>query len=57
MIQKYEAFKMDYEEIVKNVFSRFQTIVAGLKVMDKGYSTIDHVKKTSEVYLSVEDLW
>ena len=27
------------------MFSRFQILVAGLKVLDKGYSTADHVKK------------
>ena len=33
------------KETVENMFSRFQTFVVGLKVLDKGYSTIDHVKK------------
>ena len=27
------------------MFSRFQTLVIGLKVLNKGYSTADHVKK------------
>ena len=45
LIQKDEAFRMDDEEIVKNIFSRFQTLVVGLKVLEKGYSTGDHVKK------------
>lgn len=45
LIQKYEAFKMEDNETIKNMFSRFQTLVAGLKVLDKGYSTVDHVKK------------
>ena len=27
------------------MFSRFQILVAGMKVLDKGYSTADHVKK------------
>lgn len=45
LIQKYEAFKMEEEESVEAMFSRFQILVAGLKVLDKGYSTADHVKK------------
>lgn len=45
LIQKYEAFKTEDEETIENVFSRFQTLVAGLKVLDKGYSTTNHVKK------------
>ena len=45
LIQKYEAFKMEEEETIETMFSRFQTLVAGLKVLDKGYSTTDHVKK------------
>lgn len=45
LIQKYEAFKMEDGEIVENTFSRFQTLVAGLKVLNKSYSTADHVKK------------
>ena len=36
---------MEDEEMVETIFSRFQTLVAGLKVMDKGYSTAGHVKK------------
>ncbi|XP_050915187.1 uncharacterized protein LOC127130162 [Lathyrus oleraceus] len=45
LIQKYEAFKTEGEEIVENMFLRFQTLIAGLKVLNKGYSTTDHVKK------------
>lgn len=44
-IQKYEAFKMEDDEIVKNMLSMCQTLVRGLKVLDKGYSTADHVEK------------
>lgn len=35
LIQKHEAFKMKNEEIVENMLSRFQTLFAGHKVMDK----------------------
>src|ERR1044072_4588337 len=45
LIQKYEAFRMEEQESVETMFSRFQTLVAGLRVLDKGYSTFDHVKK------------
>ena len=45
LIQKYEAFKMEDSESIKAMFSRFQILVVGLKVLDKGYSTTDHVKK------------
>ena len=45
LIQKYEAFKKEVDESVEVMFSRFQTLVAGLDVLNKGYSTEDHVKK------------
>src|ERR1044072_612855 len=45
LVQKYEAFKMEDHEIVEVMFSRFQMLVAGLRVLNKGYSTSDHVKK------------
>ena len=35
LIHKYEAFKMEDDESVETMFSRFQTLVAGLKVMNK----------------------
>src|ERR1044072_9457971 len=44
LIQKYEAFRME-EESVETMFSRFQMLVARLRVLEKGYSTADHVKK------------
>src|ERR1044072_2032096 len=45
LIQKYEAFRMEEEESVETMFSRFQMLVAGLRVLDKGHSNADHVKK------------
>src|ERR1044072_2941847 len=45
LIQKYEAFRMDEGESVETMFSRFLMVVAGLRVLDKGYPTADHVKK------------
>src|ERR1044072_7025312 len=43
LIQKYEAFRMEEEESVETMFSRFQMLVAELRVLDKGYSIADHV--------------
>lgn len=45
LIQKYEAFKMEEDETIEIMFSRFQILTVGLKVLNKGYSTLDHVKK------------
>src|SRR3954470_11900760 len=45
LIQKYEAFKMEDDENIEKMFSRFQTLTAGMRVMDKGYTKADHVKK------------
>src|ERR1044072_8232938 len=36
---------MEEDESVETMFSRFQMLVAGLRVLDKGYSTAGHVKK------------
>lgn len=54
LIQKYESFKMEDDETVENIFSRLQTLVAGLKVLDKGYFTIDHAKK---IIRSLPKIW
>src|SRR3954463_16352916 len=45
LIQKYDAFKMEDVENIETMFSRFQTLTAGLRVLDKGYTKVDHVKK------------
>jgi hypothetical protein len=39
LIKKYEAFN------IEEMFSRFQTLVAGLRVLNKCYTTTDLVKK------------
>ena len=36
---------MEDDETIEEMFSRFQMLVAGFRVQDKGYSTADHVKK------------
>ncbi|XP_058725783.1 uncharacterized protein LOC131597085 [Vicia villosa] len=45
LIQKYESFNMEEEEIIETMFSRFLTLVAVLKVLDKSYTIVDHAKK------------
>ena len=45
LIQKYEEFKMEDSESIEVMFSRFQILVVGLRVLDKGYSTADNIKK------------
>ena len=39
------AFIMEDDETIETMFLRFQMLVVGLKVPDKGYSTANHVKK------------
>src|SRR3954466_11881640 len=36
---------MEDDENIEKMFSRFQTLTAGLRVLDKGYTKADHVKK------------
>src|SRR3954467_7525497 len=45
LIQKYEAFKMEEDENIEAMFLRLQTFTVGLRVLDKGYTKADHVKK------------
>lgn len=45
LIHKYEAFKMEKDETIKDMFSRFQTLVIGLKVFNRGFTIADHVEK------------
>src|ERR1051325_3450529 len=45
LIQNYEAFKMEEGESIEAMFSRFQTLTAGLRVLYKDYTNVDHVKK------------
>ena len=57
LIHKYEAFKMEDSESIESMFSGFQILVTGLKVLDKGYSTADHVKKSSEACQNSGGQW
>lgn len=34
---------MEEDETIEDMFSRFQTLVVGLKVLNKGYTIVDHV--------------
>ena len=45
LVQKYEAFKVEESESIEAMFSRFQTLITGLRVLNKGYTKADHVKK------------
>src|SRR4030066_1136539 len=45
LVQQYELFRMTYDETIDSMFSRFQTLVSGLQVLKKSYTTADHVKK------------
>ena len=45
---------MEDDETVETMFSRFHMLIAGLKILDKGYSTADHVKK---IIISLPKKW
>ncbi|PNY05238.1 serine/threonine protein kinase SRPK1 [Trifolium pratense] len=45
LIKQYELFTMEKDEDIETMFTRFQTLVAGLKVLKKSYTTYDHVQK------------
>jgi hypothetical protein len=45
LVHQYELFKMKDGEDIEAMFSRFQVLVSGLQVLDKSYTTTDHVRK------------
>lgn len=45
LVQQYELFRMKEDEDIETMFSRFQTLISGLQILIKGYTTSDHVKK------------
>ncbi|KAK2382366.1 putative mitochondrial protein [Trifolium repens] len=45
LVHQYELFKMKDGEDIEAMFSRFQILVSGLQVLDKSYTTTDHVRK------------
>jgi len=42
---QYELFKMKDDEIIEQMYSRFQTLVSGLQILKKSYVASDHVSK------------
>ncbi|XP_073223486.1 uncharacterized protein [Cicer arietinum] len=45
LVKKYELLKMEEDEDNETMFFGFQILVSGLKVLEKSYTTSDHVKK------------
>lgn len=45
LVQQYEMFRMENDENIETMFSRFQILVFGLHILNKSYTTSDHVKK------------
>src|SRR4030042_3673362 len=45
LVHQYDLFKMSEDETIESMYSRFQTLVSGLQVLKKRYTTTDHVKK------------
>ncbi|CAJ2647317.1 unnamed protein product [Trifolium pratense] len=45
LIRQYELFTMQQDESIETMFTRFQILVSGLKVLKRSYSTYDHVQK------------
>lgn len=44
LVQQYELFKIKEDEDIEIIFSRFQVLESGLQVLNKSYTTVDHVK-------------
>lgn len=53
LIQEYETFKMEEDEMVETMFSRFQTLVAGLKVI----IFLIMLRISTKVYPRNGDIW
>jgi hypothetical protein len=45
LVQQYELFRMKEDEDIETMFSRFQTLVSGLQVLKKSYTSSNHVKR------------
>jgi len=45
LVHQYELFKMKEDESIEQMYSRFQTLVAGLQILKKSYGAFDHVSK------------
>ena len=45
LVHQYELFKMNDDESIEDMYSRFQTLVSGLQILKKSYVASDHVSK------------
>jgi len=45
LVHQYELVKMKDDESIKEIYSRFQTLVSGLQILKKSYVASDHVSK------------
>ncbi|GJV69801.1 hypothetical protein Tco_1485310, partial [Tanacetum coccineum] len=45
LVQQYEQFTIPKEELIDNVFARFNTIITSLKALDEGFSSKNYVRK------------
>jgi hypothetical protein len=45
LVHQYELFRMKEDEDIEIMYSRFQTLVSGLQVLNKSYYVLDHVNK------------
>ncbi|GKF70996.1 hypothetical protein Tco_0207110, partial [Tanacetum coccineum] len=45
LVQQYEQFIISEDETIDSDFTRFNTIITGLKALDKGYSSKNYVRK------------
>jgi hypothetical protein len=45
LVQQYELFRMKEDEDIETMFSRFQTLVSGIQVFKKSYTSSNHVKR------------
>jgi hypothetical protein len=48
---------MEENENIEEMFSRFRILVAGLRVLNKRYTTTDHVIKIIRSLLQNGDIW
>src|SRR6266487_4041961 len=54
LVQQYELFTMKPNEDIETMFSIFQTLVSNLRILNKSYTTSDHVWK---ILNSLTDKW
>jgi len=45
LVHQYELFKMKDAESIKEMYSRFQTLISGLQILKKSFVASDHVSK------------